>query len=322
VEDRKALVGGGAVPEGIAVKAKIFAVGLIDILIDLLLPTLVYLALTPTGRSIAVRLSVGGFCVAAKSVTGRVRAGGTDEATTGFGRRVVRALVVAVAASAVTLGLAFTDVGDTWAIVAGTLILGLAVVPILLQNSAIDGFALLVLGEVAISVVLVTISTDARFILVRPAFYTAIAGLYAIATCRTSQPFMMEVTRPIAAGGDPLRAEAFDRAWTNRPAFRRVELAMTLGLGVVLLGEAGLRVVAVYTQPADAVVHASLLSQLPAIVLFVGYLVLIRVFAVPIASREVDLEMLAAVPTPSPDPSTVDPSTVDPSTHDQNQAGH
>jgi hypothetical protein len=68
---------------------------------------------------------------------------------------------------------------------------------------------------------------------------------------------------------------------------------MTLGLGVILLAEAGLRVLAVYTQPADAVVHASLISQLPAVVLFVGYLVAIRAFAVPVASREVDLEMLA-----------------------------
>jgi hypothetical protein len=149
-----------------------------------------------------------------------------------------------------------------------------------------------VLGEVAISVVLVTISTDARFILVRPAFYTAIAGGYAIVTCWTAQPFMMEVTRPIAAGGDPLRAAAFDRAWTTSAAFRRVELAMTFGLGLVLLAEAVLRVVAVYTQPADAVVHASLISQVPAAVLFVGYLVVVRVFAVPVASREVDQEML------------------------------
>jgi hypothetical protein len=218
---------------------------------------------------------------------------------------VGRALVVAVAASATTLTLAFAGVGDTWAIIAGSLVLGAAVIPILLRRARIDGFALLVLGEVAISVLLVTISTDARFILVRPAFYTAIAGLYAIATCWTSQPFMMEVTRPIAAGGDPLRAAAFDRAWRTSPAFRRVELAMTAGLGVVLLGEAGLRVVAVYTQPPDAVVNASLLSQLPAVVLFVGYLVLIRIFAVPIASREVDAEMLTV---PNPDPNQADPN--------------
>lgn len=293
--------------EQFSAKAKIFAVGLVDILIDLLLPTLVYLALAPTGRSVAVRLSVGGFCVAAKSVTGRVREATSDarahpepDAEPGVGtdetsgrRRLPQAVAVAAGASAVTLVLAYTGAGDTAAIIAGSLVLAAAVAPMLWQRHRIDGFALLVLGEVAISVLLATASTDARFILVRPAFYTAIAGLYAIATCWTAQPFMMEVTRPIAAGGNPLRAAAFDRAWFTSPAFRRVETAMTLGLGVVLLAEAGLRVIAVYTQPADAVLHASLISQLPAVVLFTGYLMLIRVFAVPIASREVDQEMLA-----------------------------
>jgi hypothetical protein len=302
-----------AEPEQFTVKAKIFAVGVVDILIDLLLPTLVYVALAPTGRSMAVRLSVGGFWVAAKSVTGRVRAAEPgSEAGTGIGRRVLQALAVAVTASVVTLGLAFADVGDTWSIIGGTLVLAAAVVPGL-RGARIDGFALLVLGEVAISVLLVTISTDARFILVRPAFYTAIAGLYAIATCWSAQPFMMEITRPIAAGGNPLRAAAFDRAWITSPAFRRVELAMTLGLGVILLAEAGLRVIAVYTQPADAVVHASLLSQLPAVVLFVGYLVLIRIFAVPIASREVDTVMVEMAEMATTDPATTDPATTDPS---------
>jgi hypothetical protein len=281
------------------VKAKIFAVGLIDILIDLLLPTLVYALLAPTGRSVAVRLSVGGFAVAAKSVAGRVRESTEAEETPGpsLTVRVLGALAIAIVASAATLIAAYAGAGDTWSIVIGTLVLGAAVIPMLLRRPQIDGFALLVLGEVAVSIVLVTISTDARFILVRPAFYTAIAGLYAIVTCWTSRPFMMEVTRPIAAGGDPLRAAAFDRAWISSPTFRRTEIAMTFGLGLVLLAEAALRVVVVYTQPRDAVVHASLISQLPAAVLLVGYIAAARIFAVPIASREVDQEMLNAPTT-------------------------
>jgi hypothetical protein len=210
---------------------------------------------------------------------------------------LLRAVAVALVASAATLIAAFAGAGDTWAILIGTLALGAALVPVLLQRPQIDGFALLVLGEVAVSVVLVLISTDPRFILVRPAFYTAIAGLWAIGTCWTGKPFMMQVTRPIAAGGDPLRADAFDRAWITSPAFRRAEQAMTLGLGVVLLLEAVLRVIAVYSQPEGAVLNASLISQLPGVVLFVGFLVAARVFAVPIASREVDQEMLNAPTT-------------------------
>ncbi len=307
--------------ESVTQKAKILAVGVIDILIDLLVPTLVYLALAPTHRSAAVRLTVGGFWVAAKSVTGRVREGGADDSGSddsatssaappdSAARRVVVGLALAVIASAATLIPAYAGAGDTLAIAIGTIVLGAAVIPVLRRRARIDGFALLVLGEVAMSVVLVLISDDPRFILARPAFYTAVAGLYAIATCWTSQPFMMEITRPVAAGGDPVRAAAFDRAWFSSATFRRVELTMTWGLGLVLLAEAVLRVVIVYTQPRDAVVHASVLSQLPSVLLLVGYIAVIRIFLVPVASREVDAEMLNAptdsptgTPTPTDDP--------------------
>lgn len=352
--------------ESLSVKARVLAVGLLDIAIDLLLPTLVYLVLAPTGRSAAVRLTVGGFAIAAKSVTGSVGhgateapertpdasgvrergdavagsteaplgrdtagvggtyaptgrdgagAGGTDAPTgrdgattapvgragegAGGGRRLTSSRVLvgvglALAAGLVTLVASYAGADDTVAIISGTVVLGAGAVPVLLRNRRIDGFALLVLAEVALSVVLVLISTDPRFILVRPAFYTAVAGLYALATCWTGKPFMMQVTRPVAAGGDPLRAAAFDRAWFTSRSFRRAEIGMTAGLGAVLLGEAVLRVIAVYSRPEGAVLDASLLSQLPGVVLFVGYLVVVRVFVVPIASREVDAEMEAA----------------------------
>lgn len=273
-----------------AVKARILTISVIDIVVDLMLPTLVYLALAPTGRSAAVRLTVGGFAVAAKSVTGQIQDGDAGDRR----RNLLTGMALAVAAAVVALATSYAGAADAWAIIVGTVILALGAVPQLLRSRTIDGFALLVLVEVAMSVVLVTVSSDPRFILVRPAFYTAVAGIYAIVTCWTQRPFMMTVSRPMAAGGDPQRGAAFDRAWATSAVFRRTEQVMTLGLGVVLLGEAALRVLLVYSQPPSAVLHASLVSQLPGLVLFVGYLVLIRIFAVPIASREVDHEMATA----------------------------
>ncbi|ADP82336.1 VC0807 family protein [Pseudofrankia inefficax] len=281
---------GAASGGSVAVKARILAFSLVDIVVDLLLPTVVYAALAPTGRSAAVRLTVGGFAVAAKSVTGEVR----DAEGAGRRSRVLAGVAVAALAGAVTLVAAYAGASDTWAIVAGTVALGLGAVPLLSRRRRIDGFALLVLVEVAMSVALVTVSTDPRFILVRPAFYTAVAGVYAIITCWTARPLMMEVSRPMAAGGDPVRAAAFDRAWTTSGVFRRVEQAMTFGLGIVLLLEALLRVALVYSHSRSDLFHASVASQLPGLVLFVGYLVAIRLFAVPIASREVDAEVAHA----------------------------
>lgn len=271
----------------LAVKTRILAFSLADIVVDLLLPTVVYAALAPTGRSAAVRLTVGGFAVAAKSVTGEVRD------TEGARRRgrLLQGVAVAVLAGAVTLIAAYAGASDTWAIVAGTLVLGLGAIPLLLRQRRIDGFALLVLVEVAMSIALVTISDDPRFVLVRPAFYTAVAGGYAIITCWTDRPLMMEVSRPMAAGGDPVRAAAFDRAWTTSATFRRMERLMTFGLGIVLLLEALLRVVLVYSHSRTDLFHASVASQLPGLALFVGYLVAARVLIVPVASREVDAEV-------------------------------
>ena len=279
----------------VAIKARILTFSVIDIAVDLLLPTLIYLLLAPTDRSAAVRLTVGGFAVAAKSVTGEIRDGDASHRR----HKVITGIAMALAAATVTLATSYAGAADAWAITAGTVVLALGAAAQLLRSRTIDGFALLVLVEVAMSVVLVTVSDDPRFILVRPAFYTAVAGLYAIVTCATERPFMMTVSRPMAAGGDPRRAAAFDRAWYTSAVFRRTERAMTFGLGVVLLGEAALRTRLVYTQPRSAVLHASVVSQLPGLVLFVGYLVLIRVVAVPIASREVDRELTAPLTSPT-----------------------
>jgi hypothetical protein len=309
--------GAGGPPSEIMVKAKIFAVGLLDMAIDLVVPTLVYLALAPTGRSAAVRLTAGGFVMAAKSVGGQVHGTADPDAAQAARaarpwRRGLLALVIAVVASAVTLGCSWGGLSDTWSIVVGTVVLAVAVLPMLLTSRRIDGFALLVLFEVAVSVVLVLVSDDPRFILVRPAFYTAIAGAYAIVTCFAGTPFMMEISRPMAAGGDPVRAAAFDRAWTTSAVFRRAERNMTLLLGVVLFAEAGLRVFAVYSQPETAVFHASVVSQIPAIVLLVGYVAAIRVLFVPAASREVDREVAAGSGEPAEStPNAVDAGHVD-----------
>jgi hypothetical protein len=77
---------------------------------------------------------------------------------------------------------------------------------------------------------------------------------------------VLEITRPVAAGGDPVRAV--------------------------------LRAVTVYSQPEHAVLKASLLSQLPALGLFALYFVIARFAIVPIASREVDALMPRATVPP------------------------
>ena len=66
---------------------------------------------------------------------------------------------------------------------------------------------------------------------------------------------------------------------------------MTVGLAVMLLAEATLRVVTVFSHPTSSVLASSLWSQAPAIGLFVVYFAIARLVFIPRASREVDALM-------------------------------
>ncbi len=265
-------------------KSRVITANLVDIAVDLLLPTAVYLLLAPTHLAVAIRLTMGGFLVAGKAAAGRT---GRPASRVRFGL----AAAGAAAACAVTVLASFAGASTTMSIVAGTVVTAVCTGLLLrADRHQLDSFAILVLTELAISVILASVSSDPRFVLARPAVYSAVAGIYVFTTLR-GRPFMMDVTRPLAAAGNPARAAAFDRAWHESARFRAGERIMTASLGVMLLAEAVLRVIVVYSQPEHAVLKASLLSQLPSLGLFALWFVIARFVIVPIVSKEVDALM-------------------------------
>lgn len=277
--------------EPLPTKARVLTASLADFAIDLLLPTLIYL-LAPTGLSAVVRLTVGGFFTAGKAGDGRV----ADHTDHGQGLGTLRAFlsgaVIAAASAAVTVITFKAGAPTLLAIGLGTGLLAVAeLLSFLRKRHPLDGFAILVLIELATSVAVTVVSNNARFVLIRPSLYTAVAGIYALTTLRSARPLIMSLSKPMAAAGDPVRAEAFERAGRESARFRRIEQVMTAALGLVLLAESALRAVTVLSIPAGHVLAASLWSQAPAIVLLVAYFaVVLRVF-VPRASREVDAFM-------------------------------
>lgn len=269
-----------------------------DAAIDLLLPTAIYFLLAPTHLSAIVRLTIGGYFVAAKASAGHVATDDASTPHTGFFRTFAVGIVIAVLATAVTLVARALGLTDAAAIGAGTILLALAQGARLLRGQRkIDGFALLVLLELAATIVLTAISNTPRFLLIRPSFYTAIAGFYVLSTVWGERPFMMQVSKPMATEGDPVRAEAFERAGRESLRFRRAEQGMTATLGLVLLGEAILRVWTVWSHPDSDVLVSSLQSQAWGIGLFVAWFAVVRFIFVPIASREVDSFMPTRLPT-------------------------
>jgi hypothetical protein len=154
-----------------------------------------------------------------------------------------------------------------------------------------DSFAFLVLTEVVASIVLTSLSGDARFVLARTSLYLAIGGVIVLATTWSDQPFMRTVLKPVAAQGDPVRAEAFDRTWQQSRKFRGLYRAMTAGIGTVFIADAVLRIVIIYSSPATDVAESALTSQLPLIVLIVLWFAISRGLAVPRAERLLDAEL-------------------------------
>jgi hypothetical protein len=273
-------------------KARVLTASLADFAIDLALPTLIYLLLTPTGLSAVVRLTIGGFFTAGKAGDGRL----ADHTDHGHGLGALRAFlcgaVIGAASAAVTVTAIKLGAPTLLAVGLGTVLLAVAeLVSFLKKRHPLDGFAILVLIELATSVAVTVASNNARFVLIRPSFYTAVAGIYALTTLRSARPLMMTVSKPMAAAGDPVRAEAFERAGRESVRFRHIEQAMTAALGLVLLAESVLRVITVLSIPQGHALAASLWSQVPAIVLLLAYFAVMLRFFVPRASREVDAFM-------------------------------
>ncbi len=275
-------------------KATILAVSLADLALDLFLPTLVFLALRPSGLPDAICLTVGGYALVAKVGMGRLADIGPDR------RRVATPLVtnalLALAATAITIGLSVAGTSTIVAIIAGTVPLAVIQGASLLRSRRrldrrrLDPFALLVLAELATSIVLVSISDDPRWLLLRPSFYTAVAGLFVLATALTARPFMIDASKPMAVSGDPVRAEAFERAAATASGFLAVERLMTVILGAGLLVEAVLRVVVVLRLPDADLATLSLSAQIPSIVVLIVVVLAIRAL-IPRAARAVDALM-------------------------------
>ena len=85
----------------------------------------------------------------------------------------------------------------------------------------------------------------------------------------------------------PIRAEAFERAGRESVGFRRAQQGVRAGIGFVLLGEAVLRVVTVWSRPESNILVTSLWSQSWGIGPFFVYFIAIKLVCVPVSSREV-----------------------------------
>ncbi|HWD39309.1 MAG TPA: VC0807 family protein [Fimbriimonas sp.] len=140
-----------------------------------------------------------------------------------------------------------------------------------LKNRKIDRIGMLVIAEIAGSIVLLNVGGSPRILLAKPALYTLIVGIYLIATSFRGKPINYEGVKGMASKGEPARAAAFDRIWETTPTFRRAIRMAAVGWGIAFIVDSILRVVVIYSSPLK---EAMMLGYVPhgvAMVILLGF---------------------------------------------------
>ena len=118
-----------------------------------------------------------------------------------------------------------------------------------LRDRRVDALGIMTLAFVVVGIVTSLISGDPIFYLVKESLLTGAWGLIMLGSLLMTRPLTFYFGRQFMAGGDPERAAFVDRLWEERPAFRSFQRMLTALWGVVLVGEALLRIVLVSLLP-------------------------------------------------------------------------
>ena len=156
-----------------------------------------------------------------------------------------------------------------WALSIGGLGTMVNAIATTVRRGRLDSFGMLVVLEVAMSVVLLFVSRDPRVLLLKPAFYVGIGGLWALASLRVGKPLVYEAGKPFATKGDPELVGAYERAYEHSTRFRSALRTVTAVWGVAFLLDAVLRAVIVYRFSPEQINDSLVLSQVPLIALLV-----------------------------------------------------
>lgn len=141
------------------------------------------------------------------------------------------------------------------ALLGGTVTAGLRIAYVWSRTRRFDGFAAFMLVEFGVGLGFALLTGDARFLVAKESFSTAVAGLVFLASCGFGRPMIWHA----AARFQPAARAELERRWQAVPGFRHAFRVLTIVWGAGLLAEAVARVVVAYTLPVDA---AAGLSQL------------------------------------------------------------
>jgi hypothetical protein len=118
-----------------------------------------------------------------------------------------------------------------------------------IRRGRANTIGILVMIELAGSVILALLTHNPRVFLYKPAVMMGIGGLYLSFTCAIGRPVAYQTALPVISRGRTVRAAAYERAWNTSPEFRARLRIMTAGWAVALLFDAAIRVYFALTKP-------------------------------------------------------------------------
>ncbi|WP_157508983.1 VC0807 family protein [Luteipulveratus halotolerans] len=146
------------------------------------------------------------------------------------------------------------------ALLAGTIVAGLRLLWVMWRTKEVDAFAAFMLFIFAAGTAASFATGDPRFMLLKNAVLTAVAGAVFLGSCRWGKPLCYAVARRLA--GSPESRDDLARGWDESAQFRQMFRLLSAFWGFGLVLEALVRVVLIYTTPVDVAVGASVVVQI------------------------------------------------------------
>lgn len=151
---------------------------------------------------------------------------------------------------------------DFWALTLAGAVTAAYALTRTLWRRRLDAVGTLVVLEIALSVILLVATRDARIVLLKPSFFTALAGLYLLYTCFVGRAFIFDSSKPFAGRGDPHHEQRLEHTWETCPVFRRQYRVITAVWAALWIIESVVRAFIVLHNPISEGVWT---SQIPAI---------------------------------------------------------
>lgn len=156
------------------------------------------------------------------------------------------------------------------ALVAGALAAVIRVGYVAVVRRRLDGLAAVVGGTFGVLLIVSLLTGDPRILLAKESVLSGAAGLLLVGSCLVGKPIVYTLARKVHAGKAEQLAQ-WDEQWQTQPAFRKHFMTLTAGFGVVLLVDAVVRVVLIYSLPVDLMANLSPVLHIAALAVLGGW---------------------------------------------------